>query len=96
MDTKTKKAILDFLNEIAPDTYDEGEYSKWEFTDVSQKGDTYTVYFENEHYEANGYRESSSVTFATSAPPVDENEDPLVNLEWIEVLDKAILEWENP
>ena len=42
-----KKAALAHLNEICPDTFDEGEFGPWEFTDLSRDGDEWTLSFSN-------------------------------------------------
>ncbi|MBK7882628.1 MAG: hypothetical protein IPJ81_01415 [Chitinophagaceae bacterium] len=90
----TKKEILRFLNDVAPDTYNEGEYGNWEFKDVTKDGNEYTIDFENEHYEAEGERNSDSITFTTDLAPL--NADGGVNLDWLDILNKTLQDEENP
>jgi len=47
LDPKDAKMALSELNEIAPDTVDEGDYGPWNFTKLTKKGNTYTLSFTN-------------------------------------------------
>lgn len=45
------KTIVDNLNEVAPDTLNEGDYGAWHFIELSRAGSEYTLLFENDYGE---------------------------------------------
>lgn len=81
-----KQAALAHLNDICPDTFDEGEFGPWTFTDLRRAGDQWTLDFDN----AEG---SDSVTFPFAGDCVDA--DGSVVDDWFEQINAAIIEWET-
>lgn len=80
-----KKAALSHLNEICPDTFDEGEFGPWTFGDITREGDTWTLAFSN----SEGV-DSVSFTFAGDCV----TESGSVVDDWFEQINSAIIEWE--
>jgi hypothetical protein len=80
-----KQAALAHLNEIAPDTFDEGEFGPWTFTGLSREGDTWTLEFDN----AEG---GDAIGFVFAGNCVEDS-GGIVD-EWFEQINGAILEWE--
>lgn len=81
-----KQAALAHLNDICPDTFDEGEFGPWTFTDLSREGDEWTLDFDN----AEG---SDAVKFTFAGDCVDD--DGITSQDWFEQINAAILEWES-
>ncbi len=79
-----QKRALDHLNEICPDTFDEGENGPWKFTSLSREGSTWTLAFQN----AAG---SDSVRFEFDGDCVDETG---IVADWFERINARIAEWE--
>jgi hypothetical protein len=80
-----KTAALLHLNEICPDTFDEGEFGPWTFTDLTREGDNWTLSFDNSEG-------SDAVTFRFVGDCVDESS--VVVDEWFEQVNSTILDWE--
>jgi len=84
-----KTAALLHLNEIGPDTFDEGEFGPWTFTNLSRDGDSWTLSFGNSEG-------SDSVTFSYAGDCVDDyDESSRVISDWFEQINSTILEWEQ-
>ena len=84
-----KTAALLHLNEICPDTFDEGEFGPWTFTNLSRDGDSWTLSFGNSEG-------SDSVTFSYAGDCVDDyDESSRVISDWFEQINSTILEWEH-
>jgi hypothetical protein len=81
-----KQAALAHLNEIAPDTFDEGEFGPWTFTGLRREDDTWVLEFDN----AEG---ADGVRFKYAGDCVDEAGS--VADDWFEQINQAILEWES-
>lgn len=81
-----KQAALAHLNDICPDTFDEGDFGPWTFTGLRREGDAWTLDFDN----AEG---SDAVTFTFAGDCVDE--DGGVVQDWFEQINAAIIDWEN-
>lgn len=81
-----KQVALAHLNDISPDTFDEGEFGPWTFTGLHREGDEWTLDFDN----AEG---GDSVTFTFAGDCVDA--DGTASQDWFEQINAAILEWEN-
>lgn len=81
-----KKIALAHLNDICPDTFDEGEFGPWSFTDLSRDGDNWSLSFDNSEGE-------DCVAFKWAADCVDEHGG--VVQDWFEQINAAILEWES-
>ncbi len=79
-----KAAALAQLNDIAPDTFDEGEFGPWTFTDLTREGDEWTLSFDN--------GEADSVTFTHTGDCIV---DGAMSQDWFEQINAAILEWES-
>ncbi len=82
------KIVLAHLNSIAPDTFNEGDFSRWSFTSVRRKGAEWSVGFTN-----TGAADGDGVSFSFDGECVDEHGS--VRSEWFEVLNTAVLEWES-
>lgn len=80
-----KKAALDHLNEICPDTFDEGEFGPWQFTGLSRNGETWTLSFSNSEG-------GDSVEFTFAGDCVDGSGG--VVSDWFEQINTAIIDWE--
>lgn len=80
--------VLAHLNSIAPDTFNEGEFSRWKFTSVSRKGAEWYVAFTN-----TGAADGDGVSFAFDGECVDAHGS--VRSEWFDALNSAVLEWES-
>ena len=84
-----KTAALLHLNEICSDTFDEGEFGPWTFTNLSRDGDSWTLSFGNSEG-------SDSVTFSYAGDCVDDyDESSRVISDWFEQINSTILEWEQ-
>ncbi|MEX1365212.1 MAG: hypothetical protein AB1Z98_18945 [Nannocystaceae bacterium] len=81
-----KQAALEHLNEICPDTFDEGEFGPWKFTGLSRKGDEWSLAFENSEGD-------DGITFTFAGDCVD-GSGSVVD-EWFEQINSGILEWEQ-
>lgn len=81
-----KKAALAHLDDIAPDTFDEGEFGPWTFTGLDREGDEWTLDFDNSEG-------SDSVTFTFSGDCLDDSGG--VVKEWFEEINTALLAWEQ-
>ena len=81
-----KKRALDHLNEICPDTFNEGAFGPWTFTDLARTGATWTLSFSN----ASG---RDRVQFECDASCVDEDES--IPSRWFDALNARIIEWES-
>jgi hypothetical protein len=80
-----KRRTLDHLNDICPDTFDEGAFGPWTFTDLTQKGATWTLSFSNKSGR-------DCVEFDSDASCLDEDER--ISSEWFDALNARILTWE--
>jgi hypothetical protein len=83
-----KKSVLDHLNHIAPDTFDEGEFGRWRFSSLAREGSRWRVGFEN-----SGAPDGDVVSFAFEGDCVDEQ--GIVRSEWFEALNDAVMSWES-
>lgn len=81
-----KQAALEHLNEIGPDTFDEGEFGPWKFTDLAREGDQWSLAFENSEG-------ADGITFTFAGDCID-GSDSVVD-EWFEQINSGILEWEQ-
>lgn len=82
-----KSAALRHLNQICPDTFDEGEFGPWSFIDLERQGEKWTLSFKN------GQTDSDDVTFAYAGDCL--GPDGTVSQDWFERINEAILEWEQ-
>lgn len=80
------KQALEHLNEICPDTFDEGEFGPWTFHQLSRQGSRWALSFDNS-------KGQDCVLFTFEGDCVDE--DGVVNDEWFEQASDAISDWEN-
>ena len=80
-----REAALAHLNEICPDTFDEGEFAPWTFTGLQRIEDLWTLSFDN----ANG---SDQVEFTYTGGCVD---DGIVTNDGFEAVNTAIQAWES-
>jgi hypothetical protein len=80
-----RQASLAHLNEIAPDTFDEGSFGPWSFTNLRREGAEWTLSFTN----ADG---ASRVGFTYEGDCV--NASGAIVDEWFEKLNDAIFQWE--
>ncbi len=80
-----KKAALSHLNEICPDTFNEGEFGPWTFTDLAREGEEWTLQFNNSEG-------ADLVNFGFSGNCIDDSGG--VVDEWFEKINAAIIEWE--
>lgn len=81
-----KEVVLTHLNDICPDTFDEGEFGPWTFTGLTRDGSTWTVSFEN----ALG---DESAGFDYDGDCVDER--GVVDPDFFEQLSGSISAWED-
>ncbi len=81
-----KSLALAHLNDICPDTFDEGDFGPWKFTDLTREGDQWTLTFNNG--EASG--DDVEFTFAGSCRDGGE-----VDQNWFQQVNAAILVWER-
>lgn len=81
-----KTAALAHLNDICPDTFDEGTFGPWTFTDLTRAGSAWTLSFDN----STG---SDAVAFTFDGDCIDANGG--VVSDWFEEINKAILDWEG-
>ena len=81
-----KKIALAHLNDICPDTFDEGEFGPWKFTDLSRNEDRWTLAFDN-------CEGGDSVRFTWATDCV--NAEGSIVDDWFEQISAAILEWER-
>ncbi|MBX3216786.1 MAG: hypothetical protein KF850_32425 [Labilithrix sp.] len=81
-----KKQALSHLNEICPDTFDEGEFGPWKFTDLARDGARWTLAFENRDG-------ADRVSFEFAGDCVDDG--GIVVTDWFEQINARILEWES-
>ena len=87
MNDEQQEYIIGFLNDVAPDTFNEGRYASWEFTKVTRKGDIWTLTF-----EADGI--PGKLTFPMKGECVDE--EGLMSEVWFDqALVPAIAAWED-
>lgn len=82
------KIVLAHLNQIAPDTFNEGEFGRWKFTNVSRNGADWYVGFTN-----SGVVDGDGVSFAFDGECVGEHGS--IRSEWFEALNSAVLAWET-
>jgi hypothetical protein len=83
-----RKILLDHLNEIAPDTFNEGEFSGWQFRTIDVvDGSTWMVAFRN-----SGTEGSEVLQFSFEGDALDG--DGGVRDAWTDALNKAIFAWE--
>jgi hypothetical protein len=78
--------LLDEVNEVSPDTFDEGPLGPWKFTDVARSGSTWTLSFVNR--EGKG-----AISFEYDGAAFDE--DGLVSEGWSEQLNDAVATYEE-
>lgn len=86
MTDEQRVAVLEQLNDICPDTFDEGPFAPWKFTALTRNDDRWTLSFENSEG-----RSSASFTFQGDA--VDAN--GIVAKRWFTRARKALNEWER-
>ena len=86
--TNPADEVLKFLNQIAPDTFNEGEFGNWTFTSLARKGDEWRIGFRNR-----AAADGDVLTFELAG----EAFDPAGNLrqEWLDALNNAIFGWEG-
>lgn len=77
---------LAHLNEICPDTFDEGEFGPWTFTSLGRKDDAWTLEFDNS-------AGSDLVEFTYAGGVVDDGGG--VSHDWFEQVSAAIQTWES-
>ncbi len=65
LDPKHVKHVLYDLNDVAPDTLDEGAYSRWRFTALERTGNTWTLKYTN-----SGHPDGDFVRFDHAGPCV--------------------------
>ncbi len=82
---KEIKLALDTLNDIAPDTVDEGEFGPWKFTNLTKNGDEYSLSFTN----VDG---PSCFVFNFKNPLIIDNQ---VNEKWTQKIMDLSIEWED-
>jgi hypothetical protein len=82
---KSKKVALEHLNEICPDTFDEGEFGPWKFTALERDGASWTLSFNNVNGEG-------SVMFDFDGDCLDAK--GIVVSDWFEQINAAILVYE--
>jgi hypothetical protein len=85
LDPEDVRMVLDDLNEVAPDTVDEGEFGPWTFEAIEKTKTHWLVGFENS--------EGSDIVAFKSKHPLAN--DDLRSQEWTEDLMDAIREWEE-
>ncbi|MBN1499089.1 MAG: hypothetical protein JW982_02960 [Spirochaetes bacterium] len=81
---REKKTVLDGLNEICPDTFNEGSHGEWEFTDIVQDGKKWIVHFNNDSG-------TDYVSFNYDGSCVSKND---MSQDWFESLSAAVSDWE--
>jgi hypothetical protein len=83
-----RQIVLAHLNDIAPDTFNEGEFSDWSFPTLKLEGSTWMLAFRN-----SGTEGSEVVQFSFEGDAVDAN--GAVQEDWMEALNAAIFGWES-
>lgn len=83
----TKQLALNFLNEVAPDTFNEGEFYNWTFTDLRFEDDFYILTFSNSAV-------TDYILEFKSEFPVITPEDG-INMDWMKDLNAAIFAEED-
>jgi len=78
--------ILAHLNDISPDTFDEGSFGPWNFTGLKRDNDQWTLEF--------SYAEGDDCVGFTYAGDCVDAEGG-VSDEWFDQVNDAILEWES-
>ena len=76
--------VCSWLNELAPDTFDEGEFGEWTFQSIKINDGEWVVEFHNSEGD-------DSVSFTHSGGAVVEG---VVESSWMDRLNQAILQWE--
>ena len=87
LDAAHAAAALAHLNEICPDTFDEGSFGPWTFTSLTREGNTWRLAFSNSTGD-------DAVRF-TFAEPCVEGPHNSINSNWFEAVNSAILDWEG-
>lgn len=82
------QTVLAHLNEIAPDTFDEGSFGRWTFTSLRRDADTWALAFTN-----TGAVDGDLTTFHFAGDCVDA--DGRVSDAWFEAVNTAVLDWES-
>lgn len=82
---ETFQALCKHINQIAPDTFDEGEFGPWNFLKVTREGTSWRIKFDN----AEGIDE---VTFQQESPGLLANGN--IDEPWMESLNHAVSIWE--
>lgn len=77
------KAIAE-LHEIGPDTFDEGPFGGWTFTDLTRTGDDWALAFSNEAGEG-------TLQFTYAGDCVDASGN--VQSGWLDAVQEHILNW---
>lgn len=85
-----KQIVLAHLNDIAPDTFNEGSFHRWRFWGLKREADQWRVNFSNSSHEGD---EGDGVSFEHAGDCVDA--DGGIHAEWFEALNAAILRWEG-
>ena len=83
-----KALALAHLNDIAPDTFDEGQFGQWKFSTLQREDDRWNLAFSN-----TGSSDGDVVSFAFAGDAIDARGS--VNPAWFEALSAAVLDWES-
>ena len=88
LSTEHKTLALKHLNDIAPDTFNEGQFGSWKFTSLRREEDRWNVGFRN-----SGASDGDVASFTFAGDAVDASGS--VSSDWFEALSAAILNWEQ-
>lgn len=88
MTTDPKTTILSFLNDIAPDTFSEGDFANWTFRSMSRDGDSWRIGFRN-----TGAEDGDVLSFTFAGEALDTTGS--VRREWLDTLQQAVFRWEG-
>ncbi len=83
-----RQTLLSHLNDIAPDTFNEGDYGNWDFRTIQLEGSTWMVAFRN-----SGTDGSEVLQFSFEGDAVDA--EGRVQDAWMDALNEAIFAWER-
>ena len=81
-----KKEALAYLNEIAPDTFDEGEFGSWRFTSISRSEEEWRIGFRNR-----SAADGDVLTFRLAGEAM---EGGAPRQAWSDALQRAVFDWE--
>lgn len=87
LDVNHAAAALAHLNEICPDTFDEGSFGPWTFTTLSREANTWRLAFSNSTGD-------DAVRFSFDGACV-QGPHNIVNNAWFDAVNAAILVWES-